>query len=151
MVGEITYVSSGGIKAINDSEEVIWKFNPSKPVIQTPVIQNNIIYLRDGVYTLGQIYAIDQDNGEILWKTLPNEVIGNVAVSEGVAYYLTLDLYLWAVDAQSGELLDKVKFQPSDTPNIEENHYFVAADNSNVVVYLDGSNQLFAFQFASEE
>lgn len=151
MDGDMTYVYSGGIKAINDSEEIIWKFNPTEPVIQTPVIQNNTVYLRTGVYTLGQIHAINQGNGEVLWETLPNNVISNVAVSDGIAYYLTLDLYLRAVDAQSGELLDKVKFQPSNTINIEENHYFVAADNSNVVIYLDDTNQLFSFHFTSEE
>lgn len=125
---------------------------------QTPIFTEELIFV---VSFWGQLFALDKETGAILWQTAPldslihaERVVSNVAVADGVVYYLTQDSQLRALNMYTGELLGTVAFTPSlfalETDIV--NHRFdVAADGDLVAVYFGDSYQIFAFRFLPDE
>lgn len=100
-------------------------------------------------YGSGRLFGIDSRAGTLLWQT-DDSSYGNVAVSNGVAYFLTVKAELKAVDVQTGKTLATVTFKPTTSQEKLEfgRVYSVAVSDDIVVVYLGDSWQLFAFRFS---
>jgi outer membrane protein assembly factor BamB len=122
-------------------------FNYSS-VYFAPILDNGIIIGRTGE-GVGKIYALDSASGHLLWRS-EDIVYGNVAVSQGVTFFLNEQAELKAIDSKTGQVLAIVTFEP-ETPQERLTQggriYNVAAKGDIVVVYLGDSRQLFAFRF----
>lgn len=113
-----------------------------------PLLEKEVIVGLTG-YGSGHLFGIDSRTGTLLWQT-DDSSYGNVAASNGVAYFLTVKAELKAVDVQTGKTLATVTFKPT-TPQEKLEFgrvYSVAASDDIVVVYLGDSWQLFAFRFS---
>lgn len=113
-----------------------------------PLLEREVIVGLTG-YGSGHLFGIDSRTGTLLWQT-DDSSYGNVAVSNGVAYFLTVKAELKAVDVQTGKTLATVIFKPT-TPQEKLEFgrvYNVAVSDDIVVVYLGDSWQLFAFRFS---
>lgn len=125
---------------------------------QTPIFTDELIFV---VSFWGQLFALDKETGDIVWQTAPldsliheERVISNVAVADGIVYYLTQDSELRALDMYTGELLSTVGFTPSlfTLGTDEINYRFdVAADGDLIAVYFGDSYQIFTFRFLRNE
>lgn len=140
------------------TEERNWEQSFDGRFEKTPIFTEELIFV---VSFWGQLFALDKETGDILWQTAPldslidaERVVSNVAVADGVVYYLTQDSQLRALNMYTGELLGMVEFTPSifTLGTDEINYRFdVAADGDLVAVYFGGSYQIFTFRFLPDE
>lgn len=140
------------------TEERNWEQSFEGGFEKTPIFTEEFIFV---VSFWGQLFALDKGTGDILWQTAPlnslidaERVVSNVAVADGVVYYLTQDSQLRALNMYTGKLLGVVEFTPSlfTLGTDEVNHRFdVAADGNLVAVYFGGSYQIFTFRFLPDE
>jgi outer membrane protein assembly factor BamB len=143
--GEATFLAvDTGTGTIN------WQSGANNAVFQPPVISQNVIVARAGeAKFLGLAFGVDATTGRTLWEY--QNIIGNVAVDRNVAYFLTRDVQLWAVDIRTGDRLGVVRFSPDTHPDSVNNAYHVAASDGAVVIYLGEGQQMFAFSFSPAE
>lgn len=126
-----------------------WQSGANYAVFQPPMLSHNIIVARSGeAKFLGLAFGVDATTGQTLWEY--QNIIGNVAVDGDVAYFLTRDIQLWAVDIKTGNRIGTVSFSPNAYPDSVNNPYHVAASNGIVVAYLGEGQQMFAFRFLPE-
>jgi outer membrane protein assembly factor BamB len=132
-----------------DTGTINWQSGANYAVSQPPMISHNVIVARAGeAKFLGLAFGVDATTGRTLWEY--QKIIGNVAVDGNVAYFLTQEVQLWAVDIRTGDRLGVVRFSPDAYPDSVNNPYHVAASNGIVVVYLGEGQQMFAFRFSPE-
>lgn len=140
------------------TEERNWAQSFEGGFEKTPIFTEEFIFV---VSFWGQLFALDKATGDIIWQTAPldslihaERVVSNVAVADGVVYYLTQDSQLRALNMYTGELLGTVEFTPSlfalET-DIVNDRFDVAADGDLVAVYFGSSYQIFTFRFLSDE
>jgi len=123
------------------------------------IFENDLIILDSTESsTRGGIVTLNGNTGEKLWEY--RWTVSNVAVSNGVAYFIqleegiwgpgrTLDAQLLAVDIQTGEVLSTLHFDPSE---VHGNYtYLVAASDDIVLVYLGDGSQLIALRFSPDK
>lgn len=138
-------LAGNSIEAIDiQTGDLIWRQTFST-IKQSPLLRQNIILLQNG--TLGNVVALDAATGDFLWQS--EEKIGStIAASDSVAYFVTLQGELQAVNLFTGETLGKVVFAPGELVNVtDRGGFYVAASSGMVMVYLGDSCQLFAFRF----
>jgi outer membrane protein assembly factor BamB len=125
-----------------------WQSGANYAVFQPPMISHNVIVARAGeAKFLGLAFGVDATTGHTLWEY--QNIIGNIAVDGDIAYFLTRDVQLWAVDIKTGNRLGIVSFSPNTNPDSVNNAYHVAASNGIVVTYLGEGQQMFAFRFST--
>ncbi|MCP4419516.1 MAG: PQQ-binding-like beta-propeller repeat protein [Chloroflexi bacterium] len=140
------------------TEERNWSQSFEGGFEKTPVFTEELIFV---VTFGGQLFVLDKVTGEIIWQTAPldslthsERVVSNVAVADGVVYYLTQDSQLRALNMYTGELLGMVEFTPSLFTlgtDIVNYRFDVAASDDLVAVYFGGSYQIFTFRFLRDE
>lgn len=116
----------------------------------------HIADLGDAIFVLAHnpVIAYDQKTDSIVWQTDIIGSVSNIVVSDGIIYFLDHDAIFHAIDAESGEPLGYVQFEPSNPSKAEPfgdygaTRYTVAADEDNVVLYFSETEQLFFFHFA---
>jgi len=129
----------------------IWTYK--LPRFSQFIFEDEFILIGNGGAT-----ALNGNTGEVLWTQ--RDVISNIAVSNGIAYFIqmengiwgghnTLDAQLFAVDVQTGETLSTLHFEPSKIRSGYE--YLVAASDDIVLMYLGDSSQLTALRFSPDE
>ncbi|MCB9419064.1 MAG: PQQ-binding-like beta-propeller repeat protein [Ardenticatenaceae bacterium] len=120
-------------------------------VFQPPVLSDGVLLVRRGVGTsLGDVAALNGETGDLIWETEKN-VVSNVAVDGAVAFFVTSQAELVALDVETGQKVGSVQFSNGETQLGEDKGYFVAASGGNVFVYLGDGRQLFAFHFLADE
>lgn len=168
-------VSTGRVTYSNDSEYPvlysgdIWyviRFKPIEYLVaiqsrtNTPLWEQKSIYphdapsLSNGVIVgrsggrIGYAYGVDRGTGMLLWLS-DDVVYSNVSISNGIAYFLTGQAQLKAVDVRTGQTLATMHFVPETVQEqlTQQRVYNVAVSGDIVVVYLGDSRQLFAFRF----
>ena len=140
------------------SGEVVWEHSFEGGFKKTPIFAGDMIFV---VTFEGQLVSINKDSGEILWSTpkpdsllFSDRVVSNIAVDNGVLYYLSQDSQLRAINVIDGSLIDQVSFSPSlfELDEHYNSHRFdVTADNGIVAVHFGDSFQLFVFQFQQKD
>lgn len=113
--------------------------------------------LDDGIY-IGQfgprvsvVYGLEATTSNLLWQT-DDIAYGNVAVNNGVAYFLTNQTELLAINVRNGQTITSVQLVP-DIPQDqlsqrELSPFDVTVSGDIVAVYMGDSFQLFAFRFS---
>lgn len=111
-----------------------------------PYLANDVI--------LGRNFALDSQTGRELWRlTDVDDRVSNVSVSNGIAYYLTRNGELRALNVRTGKLLASLQFEVEVLTNelasvsTGSNSFNVASSAGKVIVYLGDAYQLFVFQF----
>ena len=152
--GDIIYHGRFGEHLVASNKvtnDILWEVKFEKEIVQAPLFVDNIVLVRtDKSGFLGKVFAIDLATGEILWSS-PRNIVSNVTAANNVAYYLTEESHLIAVDIITGERVGSVEFSPKITalePIDQVNEdFYVAAYNEIIVVYFGSGSQLFAFRF----
>ena len=138
-----------------DSETMLWQ---QKHIFSLFVVGDSVFISKENNGDIGIVTALDGESGEILWEQ--TRVVSNVAIGEELAYFLIIppdsewytdnivDVQLIAVDVQTGKTIGALEFEPSGIQaNYGHYHYFVAASDGIVLVYLGDGRQLFAFRY----
>lgn len=141
-----------------ESGEVIWDKSFEGGFKKTPIFAGTMIFV---VTHGGHLLAIDRNSGDILWNTNkpdtklhPDRVVSNIAIDNGILYYLTQDAQLRALNAIDGTLIDEVRFSPSLFElgeRVNSYRFDVAAHNGIVAVHFGDSFQLFTFKFQEND
>ncbi len=119
--------------------EIIWQ---SELICSRPsIFTDSRIITKGGT----QVIALDISNGQNIWEH--SQAYSNIAVSNGVVYFVTDKGNLFAVDIMSGDVLGNVQFTtPPD--NNRYNTFQVTSSNDIVLIHTGYvGNQLFAFHF----
>ena len=118
-----------------------------------PAITKEKIFFGAGLYDVQFGTAHQLSPYQFLWRTEEENVISNVAASDNVAYFLTYDDELLMLDANTGDKLGVIHFEPSinffeDMGASQHDGYRIAVDGENNLLYviLGDSNQMFAFE-----
>jgi outer membrane protein assembly factor BamB len=133
---------------ITGTNNLLWEYGPAD-IGLTPLFTQNIILLRSGDLE-GEAYAIDRKTGKFLWVI--KHIVSNIVYSpeKQLAYALSEDGKLVAIDEDSGEAHVLVQF--TSVPFIVGGRgsfvYQLAYDPSEhvIVAQLGDSYQLFAFK-----
>jgi eukaryotic-like serine/threonine-protein kinase len=151
--------ASGRVYALNtDSGVVAWEY-PRRPqyigaIVGSPVVDNDTIYLSSSDST---VYALNTTDGRLVWKTEILDGKGkslerlwtSLAVQDARLYVSTFDGQIYALSAQTGELLDLVfesetGFTPS--PVIHDGVMYVGSfDNNLYAISVDEGELLWRF------
>ena len=140
-----------------ETEEILWTYDELAVFAQF-IFEDELILFGNNVSgEFGGATAIDGRTGKVLWQHA--RVISNVAVSNGVAYFIKLDEGIWgqgrslgatllAVDIQTGETIGALSFEPNKIRS-EGIHYeyIVSATDDIILVYLGDGRQLIALRF----
>jgi len=79
-----------------------WRFKTNGPVVSSPAIAQNTVYVGSNDHYL---YAINVADGTELWKfKTGSRVASSPAVSAGVVYFGSYDGNIYALDARTGQL-----------------------------------------------
>jgi hypothetical protein len=154
--GDLAYSRSFGptliVKQLGNGT-VAWQTGLSGPFSMKPMFTKDIVFIKaqQGAGPIGQIVALDRRTGAILWQTAPGSVLSNIAVSNGLAFYLTSEAQLYAVNAQTGDKFRTIEFLPAiPDEDIVNRRFAVAASENSVVVYLGDSQQMFVFRVLAD-
>lgn len=134
----------------SETGEILWQSSLAMSFEYPPILNDGVLLLRSGnSASVGVVYALDIQTGEILWQY--SGVVSNVAAENSIAYLLTLDAQLIAINVRTGDILDAVDFSTSEFV-LQDNNSFrhgfsVAVLEDIVSIHLGDSQQLFAFQF----
>ncbi len=134
----------------NQGGGVTWEAHLYERVLQPPVFTSSIVFVRTDE-AMGRLYAIDRNNGDILWNT-DRIVISNAVVAGNVVFYLTQEGLLVGADTQTGDVVSQVIFTPAPflvrDSKTEADGYYVAYDpkTDTILALLGDSNQLFGFR-----
>jgi eukaryotic-like serine/threonine-protein kinase len=99
----------------------------------SPVIDNGRVYIGSAD---GNVYALQADNGEIVWRYPTEEKVrATPAIADGVVYIGSWDMSMYALDAQTGELRWQTPIggQVQTTALVHENMVFSASRKASVV------------------
>lgn len=99
--------------------------------------------------THAQLIALNRENGTILWQ-MSQDIKSNLAIDQGVLFFVTEDSELVAVDMQTGREEGSVAFSPVAEQG--SGHYTevtIATERGKVFVHFASSGQIFYFDFPS--
>ncbi len=122
----------------------------SLAVYEPPILTKNAIVARVGEARFsGIVFAVDRTTGNLLWHY--EDVLSNVAVTDSIAFFLTDDVQLVAVDVSSGRVVGEVNFTPDRIDDPVNTPFHVASSDGIAVVYFGDGRQLFAFRSLPDE
>lgn len=105
-----------------------------------------LLWLQQCQEPLGRVLALNRYTGDLLWQ-LDAPGLGNIALNDaGIAFVLTADGWLRAVQARSGRAAGFVQFGAS-LALAETAVFYVAAQDDAVAVYTGDSRQMFTFRY----
>jgi outer membrane protein assembly factor BamB len=151
---DVTYAGDDyGIVALETKTgNIIWRTDIEEHDFAIPYFSENNIYLRTGTSVIpGSVYAIDKNDGEILWKN-DSDAISNLCFWGDNLYFLTWDGYLMVLNQETGLEVAKLEFSPRPfilpTAEWRLGGYYVTSDpiNNVIAVSLGDSYQLLALK-----
>lgn len=135
-----------------ESGSTLWRIDLDDDVTSVQVSGDSRLLLRTG-RDVGSVYAIDIESGDILWRTDKN-VVSNIAVVGVVAFFLTEDAELQAVNVETGRPMSVIQFEPPEVVLQTDGHkrpFLVAASSSLVAVYFGDAREILSYRFAFPE
>jgi len=142
-------------KYVTATGKINWKTQVSdenyvRPAIDTiaPVIANGLILVKSGDGAYSPITALRKNDGSIVWK-FEQIVVSNIAVDGSVAYFLTENAQLVAINSQTGEVLGVADFTPKFYKDFDfvNTSIYVVAYNKTVAIYFENTNQITIMRF----
>jgi outer membrane protein assembly factor BamB len=123
-----------GFKATkNETGETLWTHLIDEAINLHPLFVDNMIII---LSETGNIYGIDKENGDLIWK-LGTNIISNIAADTSRLYFLTMDGYLEVLNISNGQELQRLEI--SSTPfnnNLPDSNVAVGVYN----IWMDSQN-----------
>lgn len=149
---DATYVDLNGLQVRKPgTDEVVWEHIDTNLLTQIPLFTNSKIVVRNGNNLSGTAYALDRENGKLLWET--SDILGNLVYSpeKRQIYALQENGDLLAINESNGETSVIATFSPNaftSFDGVDTCTYQLSydAEKKLLIVYLGDSKQLFAFQ-----
>ncbi len=140
---------SEGIKATKtQSGETLWRYSINEPINSHPLfIDDKMIILS----ITGNIYTLDKENGNLIWKS-EAKVLSNITADTSYVSFLTVDGYLKVLNLSDGQELQSLKISSTPfeviSPTVAIGTYNIWMDSQNqtVVFSLGDSCQLIALK-----
>ena len=114
--------SGVGTGDISDSPKFLWNYTINEPIVSmgySPTIANGMIYEFFGNGNKTSLHALNLTTGAKIWNySLGNPGSWSPAIANGILYTGCYDHYLYAIDANSGELIWKYDIIPSTNNTI---------------------------------
>ena len=108
-----------------------WQFQTSSWVDAAPIVADGVVYIgsRDSY-----LYAIDDQNGSMLWSFKIGDITGDVVIKGNTAYVASLDHSLYAIDIDQRQL--KWKFTTEGRlwsgPVVGHGLVYIGSEDGNV-------------------
>lgn len=126
-----------------------WSTKLSGFISQPPIVEKNTMIIQLG--SLGRssdVVGVSKSDGQLIWTQ--ENVVSNVAIAQSIAYMMTTDGYLRAIDIDSGRLMAALQLV-TDGIDTQFFHYQISAVANEVYILLGDSNQLLAFEFLPQQ
>ncbi len=102
--GRIVFGSADGfVYCLNKKGKVLWRLKTDGPVLGSPVIDSNIVYIGGSDHCF---QAIDLTSGAPIWRscTLKGPVVSKPLIYQGKVIFGAWDTYLYALDKSTGQV-----------------------------------------------
>jgi len=126
-----------------------WKFEMGDMIASSPLISNDIVYIGD---LDGYLYAFHSGTGQEKWKfktkklehplnsptaaidyEIPGGIASEVAISNGIVYMSSLDGYLYALEADTGNEKWESNFGTIlSSPSVSNGTIYLGSNDGNV-------------------
>jgi hypothetical protein len=117
----------------------------------TLILEKEIVLAYKQSPTVTQIAALNKYSGTILWQS-DVHIVSNLAVIEGMLFFVIDDIELVAVDLETGKKSGSVVFSLDRENTLDEYlDITVSVDEGRVLTYFTNSHQLFDFYYSSNE
>lgn len=118
--------------AVNlSSGSVKWAMNVKTKIISGSTLFNDSLAVFAGIN--GTVYALNANNGNLIWDFVTNGTITASPVTSGKYIYITsFDSHIYCLDGSSGTMLWNYEFENKSrtSPVIWKNYLFTSADRS---------------------
>ena len=135
-----------GTSPIPDNLKIDWRFQTGGPVVSTPAVVGNKLYI--GAET-GYLYCLDADTGEEIWGYKTGKAItSSPAVYDGKVYFGSLDHFIYCLDASDGGLEWKYEtnYIVHSCPTIYEDKVYIGS-NDKFIYCLDAQTGDLVWKF----
>lgn len=97
-----------------DSGDVEWKFETEGPILSSPAIAGGFVYFYSEEPSVGALYALDAETGNMIWKQLlpyehqftgGNEMMGSPSVAAGMVFASSTLRTYFGINATTGKIL----------------------------------------------
>ncbi len=162
-IGDSTFLIENGTtyqwfgRALQATGQISWETEFDDAIfynrdLAAPVINDDLIIVKNGHISFSPITAVRKNDGEIIWQFKQN-VVSNVAVGGNNTYFLTEHAELIVIDTQTGKLLNSLKLTPNFSEDFDfvNTDIFVAAADDIVAIYFQDTQQLSVFRFVMQE
>jgi len=94
----IIYIGSDSVYAIYPNGELKWRYNDNFRISSTPAIdENGILYVGSILDYVNHFYAIDINNGDLIWKKQHDNIYSSPAIGDdGSIYFGSLNENIYA-------------------------------------------------------
>jgi len=119
-----------------ESGEELWKFELGGSISGAPTYDQGRIYIgQQGAEE--EFYCLDATTGEVIWKQKTGWVWGSAAVSDGLVFVPGIDGYVMALDALTGHLLWRHRFNMSvcSEPCVEGDQVFFGSWDNYLIAF----------------
>ena len=96
--------------------EVKWHTPTDAPLAAVPIVQDGVVYAATTNFGFGSLYALNADDGEIIWQfALPGGAIASPFVTEDAVYVAALNGTLFKLTKTTGAIIwtNKPNLHPS--------------------------------------
>jgi outer membrane protein assembly factor BamB len=114
---------------------VVWQQTLGGGSPWSPAIANGVVYVAPEED--GQLYALDANTGNVLWKAIATSSGSSPVVANGVVYIGSFDYSVYAFNASTGAQLWKYKTGKYvySTPAVANGKVYIASDDGNVYAF----------------
>ncbi len=147
--------------SVKTEPAILWKVKTGGPVISSPVVSDNFIYVgsNDGI-----LYAINASSGETAWEYKTDGSINSTPlIAKGKVMFLSYDGFFYALNQSDGKLVWKFQTNGESINNVKDyfnssfkpdfwDFYLSSAVVSESLVYFGSSDStLYALNIESGE
>lgn len=148
-------------KPVKSTPSVLWTFETQGPVISSPVLANDVVYIGSED---GNLYALNAKTGELQWQFKTEGAVNSTPlVTRGQVMFLSYDGYFYALEQTTGELIWKFKtggeskfkvkdyFNGSFQPDFWDFYLSSAVADDQHVYFGSSDGNLYALDIATGE
>ena len=122
----------------------VWRVQTGGQIAGWPIQSSDLFLVSSGLFP--KILAIDSATGNVIWQD-EREFASTLAMFHGLAYAITKDAALVALEPDTGHQAGSIEFSPQATEASTRSHvYAVVASSDILAAYFGDSCELFVFE-----